>query len=386
MKRILPSTLAFLVVAFIIFSPRPNNVYSEKNGLQLEFKDDTIHKLSLLFVGDVMQHGPQINAAYNSATGKYDYTDCFKYVQPIISNANLAIVNFETTLAGLPYAGYPAFSAPDEIALGLKNAGFDLLITANNHCLDRTRKGLEQTIKKLNNFGIQHTGTFLNDTMREQNYPFIMVKDGFKLAFLNYTYATNGIEVQSPNVVNYIDKAQIIKDLAKAKSMNPDFVIMTMHWGVEYQREQNMEQEDLAKFCFANGADVVVGMHPHVIQPIETVSYVYQNSDKKGIVCYSLGNYVSNQRARYKDGGIMVKLELTKNTKQNITKLTDYSYIPVWVYKQELPKDTNYYVLPTARYQEFVNAFSMSAKDKSDFNQFISDTHEMMKGVKEEKE
>ena len=384
MRRFFRPIFILAVIIAILFSPRLNVVRSEKMGTPLILTNDSTEKISILFAGDVMQHGPQIQAAYNSNTGTYDYSNCFKYIQPIVRAADFAIANLETTLAGKPYAGYPAFSAPDEIALALKDAGFDMFITANNHCLDRKQNGLEQTIRKLNKMGIPHTGTFLNDTAREQNCPFILVKNGIKLAILNYTFATNGIEVQTPNVVNYIDKAQIKKDIAKAKSLNSDYVIVTMHWGVEYQRAQNKEQEDLAKFCFEQGADIIIGMHPHVIQPVETVSYIYQNTKKNGIVCYSLGNYVSNQRARYKDGGIMLKIELTKNTKKNQTRLTDYSYSSVWVYKAELPKDTSYYVLPSSSFDELTKSLSMNAKDKSDFSQFITDTRELMKGIKEE--
>ncbi|MEI7594559.1 MAG: CapA family protein [Bacteroidota bacterium] len=379
MKKIFLQFFVLAVIVLIVVSPRPSTVLSGDSSKHIEsYMNDTARKITLLFVGDVMQHGPQIRAAYNPETDTYNYTDCFQYVKPYISKANIAIANFEVTLAGKPYAGYPVFSAPDELANELKNVGFDLLITANNHCLDRGKNGLEKTISKLDNLGIYHTGTFVNDTFRKQNYPFVLLKDGFKLAFLNYTFGTNGIEVDAPNVVNYIDKKQIENDLLKAKLQNPDFVIVTMHWGVEYQRKQNQEQEDLAKFCFENGADLIIGMHPHVVQPIETISYICQNAKKEGVVYYSLGNYVSNQRAQYKDGGIMAEIELTKNMKSKQTKLSKNTYIPVWVYKQEMPSDTNFMILPSENYQEYVTKFNMSEKDKSDFKQFISDTKELL--------
>src|SRR5688572_4140801 len=117
-------------------------------------------RLSLLFLGDIMQHDSQIADAYNKNTGIYDYTPCFEYIKPYIEAVDLAIGNLEVTLAGKPYKGYPQFSAPDELLVAMKNIGVDVLVTANNHCVDRGRAGLERTIAMLDSFGIQHTGTF----------------------------------------------------------------------------------------------------------------------------------------------------------------------------------------------------------------------------------
>ncbi|HMR58129.1 MAG TPA: CapA family protein, partial [Cyclobacteriaceae bacterium] len=166
-------------------------------------------RLSLFFAGDIMQHDSNIAAAYNPVTKKYDYSACFEYVAPIIRSADLAIGNLELTLAGAPYKGYPQFSAPDALATELKKSGFDVLVTANNHSLDRRRKGLERTLKVLDSLQIIHTGTFNDSSARAQTYPLIIEKNGFKLSLLNYTYGTNGIPVTKPNIVNLIDTIQI---------------------------------------------------------------------------------------------------------------------------------------------------------------------------------
>src|SRR5688500_14521852 len=157
-------------------------------------------RLSLVFLGDIMQHDSQIADAYDVSSGVYDYTPCFQYIKPYIEAVDLAIGNLEVTLAGKPYKGYPQFSAPDELLVAMKNIGVDVLVTANNHCVDRGRAGLERTIAMLDSFGIQHTGTFRSQAEKNKVHPLIVERRGFKLALLNYTYGTNGLPVSKPNI------------------------------------------------------------------------------------------------------------------------------------------------------------------------------------------
>ena len=164
-------------------------------------------RITLLFVGDLMQHRAQIDAARTS-DGKYDYSPCFSLVKEEISRADIAIGNLEVTLGGKPYQGYPTFSAPDEYLQAIKDAGFDVLLTANNHCLDRGKTGLERTITQIESFSIPYAGTYRNAIERKQLYPLFIRKKGFCIAMLNYTYGTNGIKASAPNIVNYIDKKQ----------------------------------------------------------------------------------------------------------------------------------------------------------------------------------
>lgn len=155
-------------------------------------------RITLLFVGDLMQHQAQIDAAHVSE-GKYDYSSCFSLIKEQISQADLAIGNLEVTLGGRPYRGYPMFSAPDEYLQAIKDAGFDILLTANNHCLDRGKKGMERTIQLLDSSGIRYAGTYKNLSERRQRYPLFINRNGFRIALLNYTYGTNGIKATSPN-------------------------------------------------------------------------------------------------------------------------------------------------------------------------------------------
>ncbi|HEX8060291.1 MAG TPA: CapA family protein, partial [Cyclobacteriaceae bacterium] len=152
-------------------------------------------KLSLLFIGDIMQHDTQISAAFDPVTKKYNYNECFQNVKSVFESADMTIGNLELTLGGPPYKGYPAFSAPDDLIGALTWSGVDVLVTANNHCLDRGRKGLERTVAVLDTFGIPHTGTFVDSAHRAKTYPLLLGKNGFKISLLNYTYGTNGLAV-----------------------------------------------------------------------------------------------------------------------------------------------------------------------------------------------
>ena len=327
-------------------------------------------RLRLLFVGDVMQHDSQIRAAYDTLTHTYDYTSCFQYIRPLVQQADLAMANLELTLAGPPYKGYPQFSAPDELAVGLKDAGFDVLVTANNHALDRRKGGVERTIRILDSLEIMHTGTFKDSAERASRYPLLIEKSGFRVSLLNYTYGTNGIPVTKPNIVNYIDTVAIQQDLLKAKKQNTDAIIVFMHWGAEYQDYPNKPQQDLARFCFDHGARLVVGAHPHVLQPMEWNKVTGQ------LVAYSLGNFVSGQQSRYRDGGALltVELEKVKTGSSAQVNIKNAGYDLAWVYRNnENPK--KYFLLPVKEFEQdtiLLNSMALSA-----LNLFVEDSKKL---------
>jgi len=268
-------------------------------------------EITLLFAGDAMQHQTQIDNAQRE--GKYDYSSYFKNLKDEISAADISVVNLEVTLGGKPYKGYPAFSAPDEFAAELQSAGFDIFLTANNHCLDRHERGLLRTINVLDSFGIIHTGTFRDSADRAANYPLTVEKNGFRIAMLNYTYGTNGIQLPTASqcIVNYIDSAKIREDIAAARNKNPDLIIANMHWGDEYQLSPNTTQTKTAEWLLRKGVDIVMGNHPHVIQPIETI--VDSTGQITNIVVYSLGNFISGMTAVNTDGGQMIEIRLCKH-------------------------------------------------------------------------
>lgn len=265
-------------------------------------------RITLLFVGDLMQHQAQIDAA-RTPNGSYDYKDCFSLVEKQIKEADIAIGNLEVTLGGSPYRGYPAFSAPDEYLYAIKDAGFDVLLTANNHCLDRGSKGLERTILMLDSLQIAHLGTYKDAKERATHHPYILRKNGFCIALLNYTYDTNGLRPTGGNIVNYITKEEILKDIQIAHTYRPDAIIACMHWGVEYKQLPNQEQKELANWLIDQGVTHIIGSHPHVIQPIE----LREEGTRKHLIVYSLGNFISNMSAPNTDGGLIVTLTLEKH-------------------------------------------------------------------------
>jgi poly-gamma-glutamate capsule biosynthesis protein CapA/YwtB (metallophosphatase superfamily) len=305
------------------------------------FGQDTT-RISLLFAGDIMGHDSQIASAYVPSKKKYDYSSCFRLLAPYIRSADLSFANLEVTLAGPPYKGYPQFSSPDALAIALKDMGFDALVTSNNHCVDRGKKGLERTVRILDSLNIPHTGTFKDSASRAATYPLMLYKNGFTIALLNYTYGTNGLPVHRPNIVNTIDTALIRKDIIKAKESKPDIIIVFTHWGSEYQSLPSKAQKDVTEFCFRHGAQLVIGAHPHVIQPMEW------RKEENQFVAYSLGNFVSGQRKRYTDGGSIAYLELEKvihKPDSSVTRIDSAGYYLAWVHRTaDAAKD--YYMVP----------------------------------------
>jgi len=265
-------------------------------------------EIRLLFAGDAMQHQRQIDNAFRN--GEYDYSSYFQYIKDDISRVDLAVVNLEGPLGGKPYKGYPQFSLPDAFAAALKEAGFSVFLTANNHAVDCYSKGISRTIDVLDSLGVYHTGTFKNDVEREQNYPLIVEKNGIRMAFLNYTYDTNNITPEAPYIVNIIDTALIKEDINKAFLAHPDVVIAVMHWGQEYQLNPNKAQKELARFLINQGVDLIIGSHPHVVEPSQI--YTDPISKSSHLIVYSLGNFVSGMSAVNTDGGQMVEVTLEK--------------------------------------------------------------------------
>ena len=317
-----------------------------------------------------MGHDSQIASAYNAITKAYEYAPCFQFMRPYIDSVDVAIANLEVTLAGPPYTGYPQFSSPDALAVALKEIGFDGLVTANNHCVDRGKKGLERTIAMLDSFKIAHTGTFVDTVARMNDSPLIIEKNGFKLALLNYTYGTNGIAVPKSSIVNLLDTTIIRLDITKAKEFKPDAIIVFTHWGSEYQSLPSKNQKDVTEFCFKQGAQLVIGAHPHVIQPMEW------RKESNQFVAYSLGNFASGQRKRYTDGGAMAYIELQKiNYKpdSSVTTIDSAGYYLEWVYRT-VDAHKDYYLLPATWVENDTIRFIKDVESRAAFKTFVEDS------------
>ncbi|MBN1158564.1 MAG: CapA family protein [Bacteroidales bacterium] len=337
------------------------------------------NQIKLLFAGDVMGHDAQINVAWDARLNSYNFEPVFRYISGYIQVADIAVVNLEVTLAGPPYKGYPEFSSPDELAHAARDAGFDVFLQANNHALDRGQNGFKRTIAVLDSLNVLHTGTFLNETDRQKNHPLILEKNSIRIALLNYTYGTNGLVIPEPFIINRIDTLQIREDIEKAKRASPDFIVIAIHWGNEYERFENQSQRDLAQFMLNCGADAVIGSHPHVVQPVQ----LFYSNDTSGhnIVAYSLGNFVSNQRDHYRDGGIVFEIVLEKTAGK--THVKDYSYLPYWVYREDLTERSAFYVLPVSYFENCESLFNLKEYDQYKITRFAGDTRTHLEGIPE---
>ena len=261
----------------------------------------------LVFVGDAMQHQAQLDAARKGKD--YDYTGYFDDIKPFVSVADYAVVNLETPVSTPPYSGYPCFNAPPAFLDALADAGFDLFLTANNHTLDRGARGLRKTIEELDVRRLAHPGTFANDSARAESVPMIVNVNDFKIGFLNYTYGTNGISPRDGVVVDYIDRPAIRRDVENSRKAGAELICVCVHWGDEYKLLPNASQRYLADFLEAIGVDMIIGGHPHVIQPMELRPNKYY-PDKNILLVYSLGNFVSNMKTADTRGGALAHVKL----------------------------------------------------------------------------
>lgn len=332
--------IIILVIALFVLIKLPSLIGKQKKEVSNKSKETsteitkeptTIH---MAVIGDIMSHSTNFKNAYSSASKDYDFSNVFKNIKSKISDADIAIGNLETSFAGPQrgYSGYPTFSTPDALATNLKDLGIDLLSTANNHCMDKGYTGLTRTLDILDKVKIEHAGTSRSED--EQNTVVIKDVNCIKIAFLSYTYGTNGITVPSDKKysVNMIDKELIKKHLDAAKEKNPDLICVNMHWGIEYQLKENKEQDQLADFLFENGVDCIFGSHPHVLQPMKKQTITLEDgTTKDGFVIYSLGNFMSGQIYAHTKSTVILDIQVTKNSEDKIS-IDSINYTPVYLY------------------------------------------------------
>ena len=351
------------------------------------FTSAQAQSVKILFAGDLMSHMPQVNAA-KQTDGSYEYAPCFRYVKDYIRSADLAIVNLEVPLAGKPYSGYPQFSAPDALAQAAKEAGFDIMTTANNHCMDRGRHGLERTLRALDSLGIPHLGTYRDREQRNAEHPMILERNGFHIALLCYTYGTNGITVQHPNVVNMIDTAEMARDLRVAKERGAEYTITLIHCGIEYAVKANREQEEIARWLLEHGCDAVIGGHPHVVQNF-TLDAIPNNGRYPEVVVYSMGNLISNQRDVNTDGGIMVELTLERclespeyGEEEADVLCIDGWYMPYWVHRGTVDGLYQYYIVPSTDAVAYPDSYQITGADLKALQLFDCNTRKRLEACR----
>ncbi len=312
-------------------------------------EEPPLKTISILGVGDIMFHMPQIFSA-KLDDGTYDFNPPFQYVRKYIEEADIALANFETVTAGndIQFSGFPRFNSPIETVAALKETGFDILSTANNHSLDRGKNGIIATIENIENNGLKNIGTY-----KENNKNLLIEEiEGIKIGFLSYTYGMNGLNSlltsdELASMIDTIDEKVIEKDIKTLKDAEVDLILAYIHWGNEYQGQPHIYQEALGKKMIEWGANIILGSHPHVIQRSEIVEY----GGKNNYIIYSMGNFYSNQRYEtmgnsLTEDGVMVKLIIEKNFSTSETIIKDVIHIPTWIYRYKENNQMKYVILP----------------------------------------
>lgn len=340
--------LFIILLIFIIFILNKfnknlrTNINTENNSAETTLsnkntKQDTAEPITftLTSLGDTLCHNTQYWDAYNSQTDEYDFSYVYEDIKNYTLSSDITIGSLETTFAGKEkgYSNYPTFNTPDSLATALKDIGVDVVSLAGNHALDYGYNGLCRTIDVFDNIGLSHLGTYKTAEDQEK----ILIKDvkGVKIAFINYTYGTNGIPLPSGKdfCVNLIDKDFIKKQINQAKEQNVDMIVACMHWGTEYRTTANSEQKDLANFLFENGVDVILGNHPHVLEPMEKKTITLQDGTTKDVfVVYALGNFTADQRDEITRDSAILNLTITKNSDSKIS-IDKVNYVPIYMYK-----------------------------------------------------
>ena len=321
-----------------------NDSASNPEEMALKAYPDTA---TIIFFGDAMQHKAQFDQAKKLGTesNPYNYDDCFTLLSPALKDADYSVVNLELPLGGGPdYSGYPMFSAPDSYAKALKDAGFQLFLTANNHCLDRHDNGLRRTLDVLDSMKVDHIGTYRNAAERSRLVPFVKEINGMKVGFLNYTYGTNGIKINDGTEVSYIDKEKMKQDIAAIRNAGAEIIVVMPHWGVEYKLNEHSTQRDLANFLMKEGVDIIIGGHPHVVQPMKVVTDSV--SGNRQLVVYSLGNLISNMTTPNTRGGALVRVTIERDKSTGKVKFRNAEYD---TFVTEVPSgaNTNFRVVPS---------------------------------------
>ena len=370
--------MKFLLISFsiIILSVFRNCFVSgEKHSSILS---DSTMTISISAVGDIMCHSVQFDYAQVSKNS-FDFNPVFRMVSEHLSKSDFTFGNLETVFAGkkAKYTGYPRFNSPSQLADALKNAGFDLLTTSNNHSLDRGEEGIRRTIAELDSRNINYSGTYVDQRDRDSIRIFNI--RGVSIAFLAYSYGTNGHPVPKGKsyLINMIDFDLIRKDIEKAKLLKPDLILVHYHFGEEYQREPNVFQKEVVQRTIEMGADIIIGGHPHVLQPVQFIKSNNSVFDSV-FVAYSLGNFISNQRKRYADAGGILTLSISKNMYDKSIRISEIEFIPTWVFKGNTGNKNEYVILPSI---PSMNDSSINYLDKSQNNKIkesINDSKEVI--------
>ncbi|WP_246017806.1 CapA family protein [Mesobacillus subterraneus] len=298
-------------------------------------------KITLGAIGDILIHDTVYEDAY--VQSGYDFKPMISNVKDFLLEPDLLLANQETILGGVEIglSSYPMFNSPIEVGDALLDAGVDIVSNANNHSLDKSVRGVMTSISNMEAAGLPYVGSFKDEADKDKLR--ILNKNGIEVSYLSYTYGTNGIPVPigKDYLVNLIDRELMKAEIHRAKA-DSDLVVMSIHWGNEYQRFPTNEQKELAQFLVDEGVDIIFGHHPHVLQPMDWVTAA---DGRKALVVYSLGNFLSGQMWDYKDIGGLATVEVTKQISPEGTEISleNPGFLPTFVSSS---RQRNYRVVP----------------------------------------
>ncbi len=363
------------ILSFFVFNSPATFRIGESQRI---INTDSSVTISISVVGDLMCHSPQFEYA-KAGKDSFDFSPVYRNVKKYFEMSDFTFGNLETVTAGKEnggYTGYPFFNTPAAYITALKDVGFDLLVTANNHSLDRSEKGILKTINEINYRNLNYVGTYTSQRDRDS----IRIFDikGIKIAILAYSYGTNGNPIPKGKnyLINLIDFDLIQKDILSAKSNSAEIVLVHFHFGEEYKREPVQFQKDVVNKTIELGADIIIGGHPHVLQPVN----FYETNNAKldsGFVAYSMGNFFSNQQSRYKDAGMILTINIKKDFIQNRIEISEVNFLPTWVFKGITTNDKEYLIMPSTNISDTTIGLSKSENEK--MIQAFNDTRYILK-------
>lgn len=389
--------VAIVVLANTYYKEKENeeNIYLNNGIDETEENSDSVNEevqyVDIISLGNLIIHQSQIDGAKQE--NSYDFSPSFQYIKKMILDSDISMGILEGALAGCEPSGYPFFNSPDEVVDALKDTGIDIINYANNHIYDYEDVGLQRTIDVTKEKGLDVLG--VKSTEEEKNY---LVKEvnGIKIGFLAYVFETsmiNGHKTINSNILstysenlintfNYNDLESFYKkienEISAMKSEGVEFIITSMHWGEEYNTYIEASQNEIAKRLNKLGVDIILGGHPHVIQPYEIMR---NESGHSTFVIYSQGNSLSNQSEQEigvaeSEDGIMIKFTLEK--KDGNVSLKEYKIIPTWVYKEEKVNGTYYHkIIPVEEALADPNKYGIS----SDVYQRVETSLNRTKGI-----
>ena len=323
-------------------------------------------------VGDIMMMQSQISGAWSEPLGEYDFTPSFMAMQEVFQRADILCCNLEVPLAGEENGGYsgpaPAqptpgldgvtpekerqtFNAPDALATSLKTVGFDVVTTANNHCLDRGVQGALRTVEVLHQAGIKQTGVYLSRQDREGR-ACVMEANGIRIGLIGWTFSVNGNEGKmSADEREWMvgrtgNQERMVQDIALCREAGAEFIIAFPHWDVEFESAPASSTRKLAAWLLEQGVDAVLGSHPHVVQPVEYLTVEREAGPYTGLVAFSMGNFLSNMFPAPKNYGMYLELTLEKDPFTGQVRLYDAGYLPTLCSKSKVEGRTLHQVWP----------------------------------------